>query len=128
MKTACLLLAIGFATYGLQTPPTPSASERRAIQQKLSDLWTRVDGLRGKGADPTWIADVDIFRKAAEYIIRFPEEFASHAFVADTLAVLDTGLTRARELEAGTPSWPKRRARWFARTCREWTAACSRTR
>ena len=48
-------------------------------------------------------------RKAAEYILRFPEEFASDRFAADTLAVLDTGLARARELAAGAPSWPARK-------------------
>src|SRR6266540_3366375 len=53
-----------------------------------------------RSSDPALRADVDIYRKAVEYILRFPEEFATPAFVADTRAVLDTGLTRARELEA----------------------------
>src|SRR6185295_2390571 len=55
------------------------------------------------------VADVDIYRKAAEYILRFPEEFGAKASAADTISVLDTGLARARELEAGAPSWPKRK-------------------
>src|SRR6185295_1219887 len=85
----------------------PSADETRAIEKKVADLSARVKSLGAKKTDPALLADVDVYRKAAEYILRFPEEFASRAFVADTLAVLDTGLARARELDAGAPSWPK---------------------
>jgi hypothetical protein len=86
----------------------PTADETREMQGRLTDLSSRVNRLRSKNADPALVADVDVYRKAAEYILRFPEEFASRAFVADTLAVIDTGMIRARELEAGAPSWPKR--------------------
>ena len=121
MKPACLLLTIGLTTGVLQTPPTPpvpsdrqriegpSPDEIREIERKLTDLSARVKALGARKADPALVADVDIYRKAGEYILRFPDEFASKAFVADTLTVLDTGLARARELEAGAPSWPKRK-------------------
>ena len=110
MKSACLLVASLLAAGVLQAPTVqpPSPDETRAIEKKLADLSSRVAALGAKKADPALVADVDIYRKAAEYILRFPEEFATKAFITDTLAVVDTGLTRARELEAGTPSWPKR--------------------
>src|SRR5207249_9874187 len=85
------------------------ADEKRAIEKKGIELASRVDALAGRKVDPSLLADVDIYRKAAEYILRFPEEFATKAFIPNTMAVLDTGLTRARELEAGAPSWPKRK-------------------
>jgi dienelactone hydrolase len=110
MRPACLLLTIGVAAGALQPPPaTPSTDDTRAIETRLADLSTRITALGARHADPALVADVEIYRKAAQYILRFPEEFASQAFVTDTLAVLDTGLARARELEAGAPSWPKRR-------------------
>ena len=121
MKPAFLLVAICVAAAAAQTPTTPSApSERqrvdvlnaddtRAIERKLTDLSARVDALAAGKADRALLADVDIYRRAAAFILRFPEEFASRAFVADTLSVLETGLTRARELESGGPSWPKRK-------------------
>jgi pimeloyl-ACP methyl ester carboxylesterase len=109
MRTAWLLLTIGFATFSIQTPSTPASSDRPTIQKKLSELSTRVHDLRATGADPGLLADVDVYRKAADYIVRFPEEMASDAFIVDTLAVLDTGLARARELAAGAPSWPTRK-------------------
>jgi hypothetical protein len=110
MKSASLLVASLLAAGVLQAPAVqpPSADETRAIEKKLADLSSRVAALGAKKADPTLVADVDVYRKAAEYILRFPEEFATKAFITDTLAVLDTGMTRARELDAGAPSWPKR--------------------
>ena len=121
MKPANLLLTLCFATGALQTPTTPPApserqrvegpspDEMRAIEKKLTDLSARVKALGAGPTDRALLADVDIYRKAAEYILRFPEEFATKAFVGNTLSVLDTGLTRARELEAGAPSWPTRK-------------------
>jgi len=112
MKSAGLLLTMFFAAGVLQTPtaiPAPSADDIRAIERKQGDLSAHIKALDAKKADPALRADVDIYRKAVEYILRFPEEFATPAFVADTRAVLDTGLTRARELEAGSPSWAKRK-------------------
>jgi dienelactone hydrolase len=109
MKTPCLLLTIGFATYGLQTPPASAPIDTREIQQKLAELSARVKALHDTHADPALVADVEIYRKAAQYIVRFPEEFAGKTSVADTLSVLETGLMRARELDAGAPSWPTRK-------------------
>jgi pimeloyl-ACP methyl ester carboxylesterase len=113
MKSVCLLLLVsGAAAAGaLQAPSSqpPSADERREIEHKLSDLSGHIEQLAAAHVDPALLADVDIYRKAVEYILRFPEEFAGRGFVADTFSVLDTGLARARELEHGTPSWPHRK-------------------
>jgi Prolyl oligopeptidase family len=87
----------------------PSADQKLAIEKKLTELASRVDALRAKKADAALLADVDIYRKAAAYILRFPEEFAKPDYVAHTMSVLDTGLTRAKELESGAPSWTKRK-------------------
>jgi hypothetical protein len=129
MKRICLVLMTAVATiappspartrpgFGGQAPQVPapaeppSADEKRAIEKKLAELASHVDALAGRKVNASLLADVDIYRKAAEYILRFPEEFATKAFTANTMSVLDTGLTRARELEAGAPSWPKRKGR-----------------
>src|SRR5439155_24960620 len=90
-------------------PPVPTADETRAIETKLADPSARINTLVAKKIDPALLADVEIYRRAAEFIVRFPEDFASRAFVADTLAVLDTGLGGARELDARAASRPKRK-------------------
>lgn len=112
VKIACVVLALVVAAIAAQAPPQafpPSAEQRREIERKMEELASRVRALAARKIDPALLADVDIYRKAAEYILRFPEEFATKEFTANTLAVLDTGLSRARELEAGAPSWPKRK-------------------
>jgi dienelactone hydrolase len=112
MKAVWLAVVTAMAVVAAQGPTgpvPPTADERREIENRLAELSTRIDALTASKTDPALIADVAIYRKAAEYILRFPEEFATKAFVPDTLRVLDTGLTRARELKAGAPSWPTRK-------------------
>jgi len=112
MKSTWLMFVMTAAVTAAQAPPAavpPNAEERRDIEKKMTELASRVKALAAIKVDPALVADVDVYRKAAEYILRFPEEFATKAFASDTVRVLDTGLTRARELEAGAASWPKRR-------------------
>ena len=113
-RVACFFLAMTVALGAAQTPSQapppqpPTADEQREMRRKLGELSDRVTALRSK-ADAALLADVEIYRKAAEYILKFPEEFTSHDYVTNTLRVLDTGLQRAGELETGSPSWPKRK-------------------
>jgi dienelactone hydrolase len=109
MKHLAMVVALAVAAVGAQTPSPvqPTPDEKRAIEQKLNELASRVTALKTKNVDPALVADVDVYRRAAELILRFPEEFATEQFSADTLTVLDRGLRRAGELEAGAPSWPK---------------------
>src|ERR1043165_2812766 len=106
MKRSCFFLLIAIAASAAE-PPT--AEETSRIESKMADLASRIKALAGKKTDSALLADVEIYRKAAEYILRFPNEFATKAFVQNTLAAIDTGLARAKELEAGAPSWPKRK-------------------
>jgi pimeloyl-ACP methyl ester carboxylesterase len=106
MKNICLFLTIAIAAAAAEQP---TAEEKRQIEARMSELSSRVKALAAGKTDAALLADVDIYRKATEYILRFPEEFATKAFIANTIAALDTGLARARELEAGAPSWPKRK-------------------
>ena len=112
MKATCLFFTLTVAALAGQAPPSPApptAEQRHDIEKKLSDLGSRIEALRAKHADALLLADVDIYRKAVTYILRFPEEFSKPEYVAHTMSALDTGLTRAKELESGAPSWPKRK-------------------
>ncbi|MGI8988650.1 MAG: prolyl oligopeptidase family serine peptidase [Bryobacteraceae bacterium] len=92
-------------------PYTPSPSERQRIQAKMAELGRSLDALAKSGADADLLADVAIYRKAAEWIMRYDDEFYTKAYVANTAAALDTGIDRAKELLAGKPSWPGRKGR-----------------
>jgi pimeloyl-ACP methyl ester carboxylesterase len=100
------MLAAGVA--GAQ-PYQPTPDEMNAMREKLAQLGERIGRIRG--ADPALVADVEVYRKAGEWILRYPEEFYTKAYVANTLRALDHGIARADELERGTPSWPKQKGR-----------------
>ncbi len=86
----------------------PSAEQKAEIHKKLAELSARIAALGDKKTDPALLADVQIYKKAAEYILRFPEEFFGQNYVAETITALDTGIGRAIELENGTSSWTQK--------------------
>jgi hypothetical protein len=108
MRLALILIA---TTLLAQAPPpapvvTVTPEERQQIEQKAGELDAAIALLRGKVADDL-LADAEVYYKAARYILRY-NEFYTKAYAAQTLAVLDTGLARARELAADNPSWTKK--------------------
>lgn len=86
----------------------PSAEQRAQIDAKLADLTKRLDALAAKKTDPQLLADVVIYQKAAQYILRFPEEFFTDRYAPNTISALDAGLARASELESGHTGWTKK--------------------
>jgi pimeloyl-ACP methyl ester carboxylesterase len=105
-----LVLLAAVAAFSAQEPQEkvfpPNAEQKAEIHKKLAELSARIAALGDKKADPALLADVQIYRKAVDYILRFPEEFFGAQYAAETIKVLDTGIMRALELEAGVPSWP----------------------
>jgi dienelactone hydrolase len=85
----------------------PTEAELRQVQSKSAEL---ADALKKLERDPLY-AEVAIYRKAAEFIVRHPEEFITREFLTNTLAILDKGIVRARELQAGSPSWTRTKGR-----------------
>src|SRR5919108_2059054 len=110
-KTAllCVVAAAVVVAQG-QEPKVfpPSADQKAEIHKKLAELSARIAGLGDKKTDPALVADVQIYRKAADYILRFPEEFFGANYAAETIAALDTGIGRSIELENGTSSWTRK--------------------
>lgn len=112
------LIVVSFASlvaFGQPPPPLPpsykpSADETAAVRTKLSALEEKIIALR-RHVPVADLADVEIYHKAADYILRYPEEFLTKAFYENTLKVLDAGMVRAAELEAGKPSWRVRKGR-----------------
>jgi pimeloyl-ACP methyl ester carboxylesterase len=105
----CVLTAavvVGQAQDAKVFPPT--AEQKAEIHKKLAELSARLAALGSNKADPQLLADVHIYKKAAEYILRFPDEFFGPNYAAETITALDTGIGRAIELENGTASWVKK--------------------
>ena len=57
------------------------------------------------------LADIEIHHKAAEWILRYPEEFYRREYVQHTLDSLDIGLARAAELARGNHAWTSQKGR-----------------
>jgi len=107
-----LLILIGTgAALAQQQPYQPTPAERRTIQAKMEELAARLTALRKGSADQRLLADVEIHHKAAEWILRYPEEFYRPEYVKHTLDSLDIGLERATELARGKHSWTTRKGR-----------------
>ena len=85
-----------------QFPPTPE--QATAIRRKIGELEERLAALRQKKIPDESIVEVEIFHKAGVWIGRHDEYYYEDS-AARTLSLLDVGLTRASELEAGKPSW-----------------------
>ena len=104
----CLLLSTIAAAQAPERTFPPSAATQSVIQTKLAELTQRIDALTAKRTDPALLADVAIYQKAAQFILRYPEEFFTAAYVPETVRALDTGMARVKELESGTASWAKK--------------------
>jgi dienelactone hydrolase len=91
---------------GASSPPT--TEQREQISSRLAQLSAALDELRAKHIDDARIADVEIYQKAATWILRFEEEFFTPDFVPNTLKAIDHGLARAAD--AGF-SWESRKGR-----------------
>ncbi len=93
-------------------PYKPVDAEKQQIRAKMGELAKAIQGLRERRADDALLAEVEVYHKAAEWILRYEEEFYNKSYLANTLAALDKGLTRAKELEAGNASWPAQKGRF----------------
>ena len=103
---ALLVLALG-AKGPAPKPYQPTAEELSPIQAKTAELSAALERLAARRPDPDLLPDVEIYLKAATWIVRYAdEEFYDKRYVADTLAALDRGLARAKELGNRKPSWP----------------------
>ncbi|MFZ2640726.1 MAG: prolyl oligopeptidase family serine peptidase [Verrucomicrobiia bacterium] len=93
-------------------PYQPTDAEKQQIQAKADELAAVLKQLVGKRPDAALLADVEVYHKAADWILRYAnEEFYAKRYVADALAALDRGMARAKELAANKPSWPAQKGR-----------------
>ena len=102
--SACMVLLA--ALVGGASPPT--AAEREQITAKLGQLTRAIEELRAKHVDDARIVDIEVYQKAATWVLRFEEEFFTPAYVPNTLKALDHGLARAADAAF---SWESRKGR-----------------
>jgi len=99
MRTlVCVLVSAAALAAQPQRPPyTPTADESRQIHDRSMELANLLAKVERNPLYP----DAAVYLKAATFIVKHPGEFFTPAYVKDTLAALDTGIARAKELAAG---------------------------
>jgi hypothetical protein len=102
-----VLAAWGQAAGALAQSYSPTDDEKQQIRLRMNELGRMLEGLRGRPL----VEDVEIYYKAAQWMLRFEEEFYKPEYVKFTLAGLERGLLRAKELAAGRPTWPAQKGR-----------------
>jgi dienelactone hydrolase len=112
LKTFFLIVGAAIATVTLVTaqsfapPPSkpPSEEVRQEIGAKMLKLSKAIQSLRMQNIRDPWLAELEIYHKAAAWILEHNEFYQPKA--ADwTLEALDRGLVRARQTAGGETSW-----------------------
>jgi hypothetical protein len=90
-------------------PAQPASPEETArIEQQLAALRGAIDRIPPESRAARWLPDVEVYAKAAEWIVRH-QEFYQPRYVTHTLAALETGQQRADVLSGlaakGSPAW-----------------------
>jgi hypothetical protein len=106
VSTACVLcLASTVLAQKFDPPPpkTPDAATLKLIEEKTTTLRKAVDAA-APNIPRTHRPDLEIYVKAAEWIVRHQEWFTAD-IGKQTLAVIDQGLKRAEDAKGGKTPW-----------------------
>jgi dienelactone hydrolase len=102
-----LFLFPAMATGQSFAPPAvqpPNEATLKAIEAKAAKLNRAIAAMRRQGVRDPWIAEVEIYHKAASWIVRHNEFFVAQAGQW-TLDALDRGSLRATQLAGGETPW-----------------------
>lgn len=103
------------ALWQAPAPPPPSykptTEETQLVKTRTADLAREILSLRDRRVDGSLLADIEIYHKAATWILRYPEEFYTKAYLTNALAAIDSGMNRARQLRENSPSWATAKGR-----------------
>ena len=88
-----------------------TSAERAEVQSRVNKLAAAVGALKAKGVSEDLLADVEIFHKAGQWLLEFPEHFFTRDDYTNALTTLDQGLERARQLQSGDSPWMQQKGR-----------------
>ncbi len=90
---------------GPQPPISPKPEELQAVKSRTEQLEAQVRALKAKHANAELVGDVEVYGKAGRMLLEFPDQFFTQRGIDHALAVLDTGLERAKQLQDGQAPW-----------------------
>ncbi|MFG0333146.1 MAG: hypothetical protein ACF8TS_07280, partial [Maioricimonas sp. JB049] len=103
LATVTIVLTVCVAS---ATAQAPSPEGKAAILDRLDRLNRDIEKLRQQERDSRALIDVEVYAKAADWILRH-NEFYKPNYEKDTIAALETGLQRAAALQEGNVNWGK---------------------
>ena len=107
----CLGGLLAAAPQRSDEPYKLSGDEVEKIRRKMHALAERLDSLRGQRVDDGLLAEVEIYHKAAEWMLRYGEEVYSKDYAGYATDALDAGEARARLLAEGRSPWKEQTGR-----------------
>src|SRR5262249_50230463 len=111
LVTAAGVVAQEYAPPPSQTPPEATLD---ALAAKLTKLGQALESLRRQSVRDPMLAEVEVYHKAATWIVRH-NEFYDAAAGTWTLDVLDRGLLRASQAAQGESPWLHQRGQAVVR-------------
>jgi pimeloyl-ACP methyl ester carboxylesterase len=117
--SACAAAFLVVPLKAQQGPPPPvvaSPAELAQIRAKSEQIETIVAGLKSKRADASLIGDVAVYAHAGRMLLEFPELFANQMAIDRAMETLDSGVEKARALQAGQSPWTQGNSRIYAYT------------
>jgi len=106
LVAACLLAGRGWAANAPAVSYTPTAQEIEQITNRLAELTATLDTLRAAKVSDDLLVEVEVNARAVQNVLRYREEFFTQSVVQQALRAVDQGMQRARQLQAGHPTWP----------------------
>src|SRR5215475_5780914 len=102
----CVVCGLEAQRGGRGAPPVqPKPEELAQIQSKSEQIEAIIKELKAKHADPALIGDVEVYAKAGRILLEFPELFGNQNAIDHSMTVLDQGIERAKQLQAGQSPW-----------------------
>jgi hypothetical protein len=83
----------------------PKPEELAQIKSKSEQIDALVADLKSKHADAALVGDVEVYGKAGHFLLEFPEQFNNQNAIDHAMVVLDQGIERGKQLQAGQPPW-----------------------
>src|SRR5581483_4347152 len=84
----------------------PTAEQTAKLRADYVRLTHEIEAL-GASAPAELVADVAIYAKAVDYLLRYPEQYFQPVFYTNALKLAAAGTARAQELARGAAEWPK---------------------
>ena len=105
LAAAFTLLSLFAQPRAPQPPIVPKSEELQQVEAKTEEIEKIVASLKAKHADPDLVGDVEVYAKAGRILLEFPDQFFTQNGINHSLAVLDTGIERAQQLQKGESPW-----------------------